>query len=270
MTTSQWPTNNYTPQSERQQSTPKEPRVIVELVGLDHPDHPVNRAKRAAEAAQKAAEEAAAAKAAAAAQPAASAKKGKPRVRRRRTPRVVVNETTAERHQRLCTVCNHDDRDEIEQEFLSWIHPESIARFYGVEWRAIYRHAHATNLFPARERNLRFALGRMVELSSQVAPTMDGMLRTIRAFSSLDRNGRWTEIPTHVVVSSGAQLAHSQLTADSVKSLTLRSVLDATGKANEPAEVPANPVLIDDPTRIVVPSEYCEPRDPSSMPANRQ
>jgi hypothetical protein len=90
-------------------------------------------------------------------------------------------------------------------------------------------------------------------LSSRVIPTMDGMLRTIRAFSSLDHNGYWTEIPTHVVVSSGAQLAHTQLTADSVKSLTLRGVLDA---ATDIAEA-------GDPMGIAVPRE---PRDLSSGP----
>jgi hypothetical protein len=198
MNPSQWPTNNYEPPSERQQATKREPQYILRMIGPDHPEHPNNVAKRQAEAAAKAAELVATAKAAAeAAQPVEPPKKErKPRVRRRRTARVGVNETSAERHARLCTVCKHTDRDEIEQEFLSWIHPESTAHEYGIEWRAIYRHAHATNLFPARERNLRFALGRMVELSSRVIPTMDGMLRTIRAFSSLDRNGRWKSPPT--------------------------------------------------------------------------
>jgi hypothetical protein len=79
-------------------------------------------------------------------------------------------------------------------------------------------------------------LGRMVELASQVTPTMDGVRRTIRAFSSLDRNGRWTEIPTHAVVSSGTQLTQARLTADSVKSLTLRSVIDAVNPSEESPE----------------------------------
>jgi hypothetical protein len=243
-------------------------RVAAKVLSPDDPNNPRNPAFLAA-AAQAAREAAAAseiknlaaqasARAAASAAPSKSQpvsaappqqppkKRRKYRSRRPPASQVAHSETPAERHQRLCTICKHQDCREIEQEFLNWIHPEGIAQHYGVDWRAIYRHAHAKRLFPARQRNLHFALGRMVELASQVTPTMDGMLRTIRAFSSLDRNGRWTEIPTHVVVSSGAQLAQARLSTDSVKSLTLRSVIDAASQPHDaPEDALESDVLID-------------------------
>jgi hypothetical protein len=52
------------------------------------------------------------------------------------------------RHERKCTVCNHPDREVIEEEFLRWYVPEDIARDHDIPYAsAIYRHAHATGLF---------------------------------------------------------------------------------------------------------------------------
>ena len=242
MTASKWPPDGYPSQPEPPQATPSEPRVIVQLIGPDHPNHPINRAKREAEAVQKAAEEAAAAQAAAeaaaAAQPTDPPKKRRKRRSRRRVrapqPEIPANESRLERHQRCCAICNHDEREEINQEFLDWIHPDDIESHYDVDWRALYRHAHATGLFAARQRNLRAALGHIIEKACWVDPTVDGLLRAMRAYSSLDREGRWTEIPTHVVVSSGAQLAHSSLIGESLKTLTLRSVSQPEPAADEP------------------------------------
>jgi hypothetical protein len=237
MTENKWPPDNRP--------------VIVEVIGPTHPKHPDNIAR--AEAARKAAEAAAAPpleeiqkleqieQLAEAIDPSITGKRRKRRSRRRPASRARKNETPSERHQRLCTICNHEDREEIDQEFLDWIHPENTAEHYDIEWRAIYRHAHATGLFAARERNFRLALGHVVEQAMYIKPTVEGLLRAIRAFSSLDRDGRWTEIPTHVVVSSGALLAQSNLIPESLRSLTLRSVSPAVAVPEPAPEPPPGP-----------------------------
>lgn len=109
-------------------------------------------------------------------------------------------------HERQCSICNHPERDAIEEEFLHWYAPSLTGNHFNVGWRALYRHAHATGLYAARERNLRSALGHIVEQACHITPTVDGVLRAIRAYSCLDRDGQWTEPPAHVVVSSGSRI----------------------------------------------------------------
>ena len=109
-------------------------------------------------------------------------------------------------HASRCSICNHPERDAIEEEFLHWYAPSLTASHFNVGWRALYRHAHATGLYAARERNLRSALGHIVENACHITPTVDGVLRAIRAYSCLNRDGQWTEPPAHVVVSSGSRI----------------------------------------------------------------
>ncbi|HXX19759.1 MAG TPA: hypothetical protein VEJ46_10180 [Candidatus Acidoferrum sp.] len=136
---------------------------------------------------------------------------------RARKSRLVATQSASsaprDHHERHCTICNHAERDAVEEEFLHWINPWDIARHYGVEWRAIYRHAHARGLFAARERNLRFALAHIVEQATSVNPTTDGVLRAIRAYSCLNSDGQWVEPPAHVIVSSGSQIPSPQAIA---------------------------------------------------------
>jgi len=216
-------------------------RMAAKALGPNHPDHPRNIAARAAEAARKAAEAAAAASSANASpsaeatpapevqpvdtfEPAPTPKKRrKRRNRRRQMVQVELNETARDRHERLCTICNHENHETIDEEFVNWLAPEGIADFYDVDWRAVYRHAHATGLFAARERNLRAALGQIVEQAASVTPTIDGVLRAIRAYSCLNREGHWTELPSHVVVSSGSQLAQANVIAESALTLDVAS-----------------------------------------------
>jgi len=73
------------------------------------------------------------------------------------------------RHASLCGICAHPQRREIEREFLSWGSPVKIASEYNLANRAtIYRHAHAFNLFPVRDRNVQAALARIIEQVDEV------------------------------------------------------------------------------------------------------
>lgn len=125
------------------------------------------------------------------------------RKRKRALDRAANAAPGANRHERRCTVCSHPDRAEIEAAFIEWAQPSEIASEYGVTRNAIYRHARAAGLFARRDRNLRFALGRLIESVDSVQPTADSIVRAIHAFARINDEGQWVEPPAHVIVSSG-------------------------------------------------------------------
>jgi hypothetical protein len=126
------------------------------------------------------------------------------RKRKRAPNRVSANRAPgANRHERRCTICSHRDRADIEANFIEWAQPSEIARECRVTRNAVYRHARAAGLFTRRDRNLRFALGRLIESVDSVQPTADSIVRAIHAFARINDQGEWVEPPAHVIVSSG-------------------------------------------------------------------
>jgi hypothetical protein len=73
------------------------------------------------------------------------------------------------RHQAQCTICLHPCRQEIEEQWINWWYVNHISRDYGVTRDALYRHAHAFDLFSKRRRNIRAALEQIIE---RVNPTI--------------------------------------------------------------------------------------------------
>ena len=132
-----------------------------------------------------------------------SVKKTTPKITREHTHRISARKRrqmrVLERHRRLCLVCHHPERTVIEEEFLHWHGPSELARRYRLaDYRTIYRHARATGLLLKRRENLHAALDCIVEWSEDVKPSADAILRAMRAYSCIDRHGRWTELPTQV------------------------------------------------------------------------
>lgn len=119
-----------------------------------------------------------------------------------------------ERHRRKCTVCNHPEREAIEQLFIEWQSPEAITRLFHLpDWSTIYRHAHAAGLHRRRRQNLRFALERVLEHADSATVTAVGIVRAVRAYACLTDAGDWIEPAPRVIASSGASVAsrtHSQ------------------------------------------------------------
>jgi hypothetical protein len=98
------------------------------------------------------------------------------------------------RHERGCHICAHDHRREIEEEFIAWKSPAKIAREYGLRDRAsVYRHAHATNLFPRRARNVRAALERIIEQADGVAVTAAAVVQAIATYARINARGELIE-----------------------------------------------------------------------------
>lgn len=232
------------------------PREIVQLIG------PRERAAAAA----------AAASAAAARTTPASKPQPKPRPRKRATARLATPRQNRPapahppsassdgpyEHERRCSICRHRDRDSIENEFMHWHSLEDISDEYNVSRAAIYRHAYALNLFARRNRNLRFALGHLIERVQDVEPTADSVVRAIHAFARINDDGEWIEPPAHVIVSSGG--IHREAAAGGARrpiaipldSQTMSNVIDVTP---EPTPEPALPDLPAPPPQrgVVVP-----------------
>jgi hypothetical protein len=106
-----------------------------------------------------------------------------------------------ERHERLCSICRHPERDAIEEAFLQWQRACDIFREFKLPSRTtVYRHAHAVGLFEQRARALRFVLENIMEESSACAPSADSIIRAVRAYSCLDDRGRWIEPPRRLII----------------------------------------------------------------------
>lgn len=109
-------------------------------------------------------------------------------------------------HERLCQVCRNPLREGIEEEFIHWHSVQDIAEHYRIEPRTIYRHARAVNLYDQRDRNLRFALGHIIQRAQTVRANADSVIRAVHHFARINRNGQWVEPPTNIIVSSGSKV----------------------------------------------------------------
>ncbi len=98
------------------------------------------------------------------------------------------------RHQRACSVCAHEQREEIETAFIGWRSPAAIAEEFGLADRAsVYRHAHALGLFPKRQKNIRAALERIIEQAGEVDVTASAVVAAVQAYSKINAAGQWID-----------------------------------------------------------------------------
>jgi hypothetical protein len=110
------------------------------------------------------------------------------------------------RHARKCSICNHVNREAIEDDFLDWRSPFTIVKEYRLPHHtAIYRHAHATGLDIERRHHMRSALEAIIEKANEVQPTADAIVRAVCLYSQFDESGRWikpakTRSHTHISV----------------------------------------------------------------------
>jgi len=119
-----------------------------------------------------------------------------------------VGRLNMNKHESHCTVCRHPEREAIEQEFIHWLSPRATADDFEIDVRAIYRHAHAFNLFAVRNRKIRFVLSHALERAEHAAPpTPADLNRMVRTFTRVNDDGQWIEPPAHVIVSSGSRAA---------------------------------------------------------------
>lgn len=97
------------------------------------------------------------------------------------------------RHQTFCKVCQHAERAQIEQDFISWGSINRLAREYGLTRDGLYRHAHALGLFAKRQQNVKKALERIIERAEDVEVNATAVVQAIQAYSKINSEGRWVE-----------------------------------------------------------------------------
>lgn len=149
------------------------------------------------------------------------------------------------RHRRKCVVCHHPDRDAIEDEFIHWRSPYEIARQYHIsDYRSLYRHARSTGIADLRRHNFHSALDSLVEAAEEAKVTGDCVIRAIRAYSCVDANGRWTELPTQVrftTVHDSQPTAPQRPAAPSTRRSTVIDLVEPEPKSKTVPELQSDP-----------------------------
>ena len=141
-----------------------------------------------------------------------------------------------DRHRRKCVICRHPDRDAIEEEFIHWRGPYELALQYKIaDYRTLYRHARAAGILLTRRENFHSALDSIVEAAAEARVTGDCVIRAIRAYSCIDRHGRWTEIPSQVSFTSARAIRPAKPAAQSP------TVIDISEPEPDPEPDPADP-----------------------------
>jgi len=97
------------------------------------------------------------------------------------------------RHRTVCKVCNHDKREDIEQDWIGWGNTMRIADEYGLTRDSVYRHAHACGLFEKRRQNLRKALERIIEHAETVEVNAAAVVSAVQAYAKINDAGKWIE-----------------------------------------------------------------------------
>lgn len=98
------------------------------------------------------------------------------------------------RHAKFCKICNHPQREEIEEDYVSWLGPAKIKDKYGLaDVSTIYRHARATGLADKRDRNIKAALSRIIEKAGDVVPNSAAIVQACIAYAKINSEGRFVD-----------------------------------------------------------------------------
>src|SRR6202050_4268814 len=122
--------------------------------------------------------------------PLEESQKGNPEVSSREKRR---RRASLARHSRKCSVCHHKDREFIDEDYLRWISPETIAREYKISHHSVvYRHADATGLRTQRRAALRATLEHFIEEAENVRVTAHSLVSAVRLYAQINDQGQWT------------------------------------------------------------------------------
>jgi hypothetical protein len=107
------------------------------------------------------------------------------------TRRKRSRKATIARHSRDCRVCNHPQRERIEEDFVAWESPSRIIKQYRIKSRnTLYLHARAFDLLAERNRNLGEALARIVEKGANCRVTAGVVVAAATLLSRLNGRGQ--------------------------------------------------------------------------------
>jgi hypothetical protein len=144
------------------------------------------------------------------------------------------------RHETHCKVCQHPERETIEQEWLNWGSSIRIAEEYKLSRYSLYRHAHALGLFAKRQRNIRKALEHIIERAEDVEVTASAIVSAIQAYAKINASGQWIDRVEGVSLNElFDKMSHQELEAyakDGTLPAWFTSVVGATPINNEREE----------------------------------
>jgi hypothetical protein len=107
-------------------------------------------------------------------------------------------QTSEQRHARDCKICNHQEREAIEAEFVGWTDVTQLAKDYGLSRNSVYRHAEMMGLREKRRQNIRAALERIIEKAGSVQVTAAAVVSAVQALAKINAKGEWVERVEHV------------------------------------------------------------------------
>jgi hypothetical protein len=135
----------------------------------------------------------------------------------RRRPR--VSQPDLARHARKCIICHHKDRPAIDYDYLNWRSTRQIVKEYALPHRiGLHRHAEVTGLTALRKSKLCSVLDSMIEQAETAPVTGATILRAMRAYSCLTKNGDWIDLPRHKIVRRSQQSPNPAASAKRRKS----------------------------------------------------
>lgn len=97
------------------------------------------------------------------------------------------------RHEFGCRVCAHPEREQIENEWITWGNTSKLAKQYGLSRDSLYRHCHALRLFEKRARNLKGALEKIIEQADIVPVNAGTVVQAIQAYAKINSAGQWVD-----------------------------------------------------------------------------
>lgn len=175
-----------------------------------------------------------------------------------------------QRHRRKCAICNHPDREAIEELFIYWHSAASIEELYQLpDWSVVYRHARAAGLYELRRHNIRAVLDHLLEGVDSVEATPLSIVAAVRAYTCLTDSGAWVEPARRVLYFT----THSSNASSEVTSSA--SPLDDAGSPPRTPEAKASPApqaagIVPRKSREATASPISNPKPPTSASSNRQ
>ena len=118
----------------------------------------------------------------------------------------------ASRHERNCGICHHPRREEIERDFCEWKPLTVIGRERKLSRAALYRHMHATGMFPKRDANIKAVLARILEAGRRVRPTAASLVAAVQAYAKINAAGEWIDKIEDVTEATSIQELFNRMT----------------------------------------------------------
>jgi hypothetical protein len=90
------------------------------------------------------------------------------------------------RHQAQCSICSSPYREQIEHEWINWTYPVQLEIRFRISRDALYRHAHAFDLFSKRRNNITLAIEKMIEKGDVAEVSGPAILSAIKLLVKLE------------------------------------------------------------------------------------